>query len=236
MGITITATCGGKSVSIECKRPSFDSVKKAYEEINKYYVSGKAQAVFEKIGGEPYKEFLNNEAIIAQQKQQESQGIVISTANRRYTFNSCALRMSYSLNYSKILGKFYLIKEQQLPNDTGNFKFENKRWLGADKNLYYLNVYGIRNFLTLNWGNSDKPYNLRTFKNKSEVKDFYENSFSKFEKSGIVVMRIKGFDDAGGHTTLWNGKKKQFEDFEINKTNYLNGEYNVVDFQFWELK
>ncbi|WP_408941393.1 T6SS effector amidase Tae4 family protein, partial [Helicobacter sp. MIT 14-3879] len=45
---------------------------------------------------------------------------------------------------------------------------------------------------------------------------------------------IDSWGDAGGHTTLWNGDKKQFEDFEISK-NYLNGEYGVVDFQFWEL-
>nr|WP_297814411.1 T6SS effector amidase Tae4 family protein [uncultured Helicobacter sp.] len=93
----------------------------------------------------------------------------------------------------------------------------------------------MRNFLTLNWGNSDKPYCLRTFKNKDEVRNFYENKFSKFDKSGIAVMRIKGFDDAGGHTTLWNGENKKFEDSKISE-NYLIGNHNVVDFQFWELK
>ena len=39
----------------------------------------------------------------------------------------------------------------------------------------------------------------------------------------------------GGHTTLWNGKHKRFEDFKISE-NYLIGNHNVVDFQFWELK
>ncbi len=48
-------------------------------------------------------------------------------------------------------------------------------------------------------------------------------------------MRIKGFDDAGGHTTLWNGENKKFEDSKISE-NYLIGNHNVVDFQFWELK
>lgn len=32
-----------------------------------------------------------------------------------------------------------------------------------------------------------------------------------------------------GHTTLWNGKDKHFEDFEISE-NYLIGNHNVVDF------
>lgn len=231
MSIKITATCGDKSVSIECKRPSWKSVREAYEEINKYYIQGKAQAVFEKIGGEPYKEFLNNEQII---KKQNIDGIAIGDI-QRYTLNSYALRMSYALNYSYLLGIQYLIKNQKLPNNTGKLKFENKRWFGADKNLYYLSIYGIRNFLTLNWGNSDKPYYLQTFKNKDEVSDFYNNEFSKFDKSGIVVMRIKGFSDAGGHTTLWNGENKKFEDSKISE-NYLIGNHNVVDFQFWELK
>ncbi|WP_080663002.1 MULTISPECIES: T6SS effector amidase Tae4 family protein [Helicobacter] len=70
---------------------------------------------------------------------------------------------------------------------------------------------------------------------RDEVAKFYNNEFSKFDRSGIVVMRIKGFVDAGGHTTLWNGKDKHFEDFEISE-NYLIGNHNVVDFQFWELK
>lgn len=73
-------------------------------------------------------------------------------------------------------------------------------------------------------------------KTKRENRDFYDNEFSKFGKSGIVVMRIKGFIDATeGHTTLWNGEDKHFEDFKISE-NYLIGNHNVVDFQFWELK
>lgn len=153
----------------------------------------------------------------------------------RYSLNSCALRISYALNYSKLLGQYYLIKNKRLPNNTGALRYENKQWFGDDKNLYYMSVYGIRNFLTLNWGNSDKPYHLQTFKNKDEVRHFYKSKFSKFDKSGIIVMRIKGFADAGGHTTLWNGEYKQFEDFEISE-NYLIGNHSVVDFQFWELK
>ena len=46
-------------------------------------------------------------------------------------------------------------------------------------------------------------------------------------------MRIE-FRDAKGHTTLWNGANKMFEDSEISN-NYLSGKYEVKDFQFWEL-
>lgn len=235
MGITITAICGDKSVRIECKRPSWESVRNAYKYINDIYGNQKAEGVFKQIGGEPYKEFLNNEAII---KRQETQGLRQGEI-QRYTLNSCALRVSYALNHSYLLGQQYLIKNQKLPDKT---KPENKRWVGADNNVYYLSTYGVRNFLTSNWGNSDKPYNLRSFKDKNEVKSFYDNEFSKFNKSGIVVMKIEGWSDAVGHTTLWNGEKKEFEDFRILRTynngaaNYLSGEYHVKDFQFWELK
>ena len=68
---------------------------------------------------------------------------------------------------------------------------------------------------------------------KQENVDFYNNEFSRFGKSGIVVMRIKGFVDAtGGHTTLWNG-----ENF-ADGTNYLNDEEASIfvrELCFWEL-
>ena len=103
--------CGDKEATIKIQRPSCKSVEKAYEEINRYYIQGKAQAVFEKIGGEPHKEFLNNEQII---KKQNTDGIAMGDI-QRYTLNSCALRMSYALNYSYLLGIQYLIKNQKLP-------------------------------------------------------------------------------------------------------------------------
>lgn len=78
----ITATCGGKSVSIECRRPSWESVSKAYTEINNigkeeyYSIFGKAkiegvsddiayyraelaqaQKRYEKVGGQVLREF-----------------------------------------------------------------------------------------------------------------------------------------------------------------------------------
>ena len=235
MSEILKATCKGKSTNIECRRPSWESIKMSYATINNEYKKGAAEAVFKKIGGEPYKEFVNNERAITIQNEQIQQGIQIAPANRRYTLNSCALRISYALNYSKLLGESFLLKYKKLPSNTGELKYENKRWYGSDGNLYYLSIYGIRNFLTLNWGNSDKPYYLRTFRDRDEVAKFDNNEFSKFDRSGIVVMRIKGFVDAGGHTTLWNGEDKHFEDFEISE-NYLIGNHNVVDFQFWELK
>ena len=240
MSEMLTATCGNKTTSIECKRPSWVSVRKAYAEVNEIFKKLKergktnkecAEAIFKHIGGKPYTEFLENEKKI---KIQEMQGIKPNEKRRR-SFNSCALRMSYALNYSYLLDSKYLIKDKKLPIDTGNLKYENQRFYGADGNLYYLGIYGIRNFLTLNWGNSDKPYSLVTFSNTSQAKKFYDEKFSRFGKSGIVVVRINGFHNAVGPPTLWNGASKVFEDSGIS-SNYLNGKYEVKDFQFWELK
>ncbi len=48
-------------------------------------------------------------------------------------------------------------------------------------------------------------------------------------------MRIPEFTDAAGHTTLWNGKSKRFEDSSISE-NYLIGNHKVAELHFWELK
>ncbi|AQQ59239.1 hypothetical protein XJ32_03025 [Helicobacter bilis] len=60
----------------------------------------------------------------------------------------------------------------------------------------------------------------------------FRQELQNFKKNGIVVMRIKGFVDAGGHTTLWNGE--EFAD----GTNYLNDEEASIfvrELCFWEL-
>ena len=110
MSEILKATCKGKSTNIECRRPSWESIKMSYATINNEYKKGAAEAVFKKIGGEPYKEFVNNERAITIQNEQIQQGIQIAPANRRYTLNSCALRISYALNYSKLLGESFLLK------------------------------------------------------------------------------------------------------------------------------
>ena len=124
MSEILTATCGNKSTSIECKRPNWKSVIRAYAEINENFKKLKelgktdkecAEAIFKHIGGEPYKEFLSNEALI---KKQKTQGLM-SNEPQREPLNSCALRISYALNYSYLLDSQYLIKNKKLPIDTG---------------------------------------------------------------------------------------------------------------------
>ena len=54
-------------------------------------------------------------------------------------------------------------------------------------------------------------------------------------RAKFIIVEAQIAEYVGGHTTLWNGKHKRFEDFKISE-NYLIGNHNVVDFQFWELK
>ena len=53
MSETLKVTCDGKSKSIECRRPNWESVRLSYATINNEYKNGAVEAVFKKIGGDP---------------------------------------------------------------------------------------------------------------------------------------------------------------------------------------
>ena len=89
--------------------------------------------------------------------------------------NACALRMSYSLNYSGVLVTRGLWKTVS----------------GDDKNWYIYRVTDLLKFLTQNFGAPDK-----TVKNP-KPKDFQG-------EKGILVFRVN-WGDATGHATLWDG-------------------------------
>lgn len=139
--------------------------------------------------------------------------------------NTCALQVSYALNYGGI------------PLHTEIKAKEYHSIYGKDKEyLYITGVINTINFLLSKsvWGNADEPYSPKSMQIKQENIDFYNNEFSKFDKSGVVAMIINGWDNANGHITLWNGKKKQF----IDNTNYLLDKRDWVVIEklyFWEL-
>lgn len=90
--------------------------------------------------------------------------------------NACAIRMSYTLNYSGA-------KVQR-----GSWKTVS----GADKNWYIYRVRDLLIYLHKMYGQPDK-----TVKNP-KVSDF-DNM------KGILVFTVNGWSDASGHATLWNG-------------------------------
>ncbi len=101
-------------------------------------------------------------------------------ANKGGWSNTCAVRMSYILNYSGI----------HIP-----FEYD-KTVSGADGKWYFHYVRDVINFLKFHWGKPDivskyPPSNHRELSGKK----------------GIILFVISGWTDAGGHATLWNGSR-----------------------------
>lgn len=98
--------------------------------------------------------------------------------------NSCALKFSRSLNYSGItIGKsesgFYTVK-------------------GEDNLNYLLRVAEMIRFVEKQFGSPTQVYDASEF-TMSEV---HSNLMGK---TGIIIFDVKGWSDATGHVTLWNG-------------------------------
>lgn len=191
-------------VYVEVKLSRWDRIKIAYQRIDNLGKSEqdpvqKAKPKYELIGGEPYDKFKN--------------------APHTYE-NTCALRMSYALNYGGI-------PIQPTP--------DTKILIGGDKKLYVLGSQDIRNFLYVKW-KYQKPYNPKYMDSKQENQSFYQDELLQFKKNGIVVMRIDGWgESAYGHATLWDGKDKKF----VDDSNYLLDDRDKVivrQFYFWELE
>jgi hypothetical protein len=91
--------------------------------------------------------------------------------------NACAIRMSYSLNYSGI------------PINKGAWATVS----GADRKQYIYRVTDLLSYLQVNFGKADK-----TVKNPKPA-DFEG-------MTGILVFNVRGWDDASGHATLWDGR------------------------------
>ncbi|MCL2894490.1 type VI secretion system amidase effector protein Tae4 [Brenneria tiliae] len=90
--------------------------------------------------------------------------------------NACAIRMSYTLNYSGV-------------------KIERGTWKtvsGSDRNWYIFRVKDLIPYLRYKFGAPDK-----TVKNPA-IGDFVN-------MKGILVFTVDSWSDASGHATLWNG-------------------------------
>ena len=231
--------------TLNLKRPKWEDVSKAYKEINEI---GKAEYynTLEKAKQEGLSDNMARhraELAQAQKRYEKVGGQALREFNRdsESYINTCAFKLSYALNYGGMpLNKY--ISRQQITSRP--IAFQNALILG-DKanNNYFMRVKEIRQFLQLKsvWGNADEPYNPKIMKTKQENIDFYNNEFSKFDKSGVVAMIISGWSDAGGHITLWDGANelnKVFLDYDENLYNnyLLYGNSIVTDLYFWELK
>ena len=218
MGVIITATCGDKSIDIECRRPNWQSMSEAYEKINTLSISKR----YELVGGTP---------------------LTLYRANPRGYGNTCAMQISYIFNQNGIFLERYIsndkAKQPMGIKDDSILK-------GADGHNYVVRVKTMVKVLMLKdfFGNADKPYSPKQMNSKQENIKFYKNEFSKFGKKGIVAMQVEGWGDAWGHITLWNGEKF-LDDNESGDKNYLikvDGLDRwgrqvpiIVNLYFWEL-
>lgn len=100
--------------------------------------------------------------------------------------NACALRMSRSFNY----GKFPVKRGTLIPNPN-----DIKRLKGSDGLAYIFRVKDIMRYIELSFGKPE--YSIKT--NGNNIK----NQF--LGKQGIIIFKVKGWGDATGHVTLWDG-------------------------------
>ncbi|AUX92260.1 type VI secretion system amidase effector protein Tae4 [Mixta gaviniae] len=93
--------------------------------------------------------------------------------------NSCAVRMSYVLNYTG----------HPLPRD------KTKTVSGDDKKWYFYRVKDLIEYLKKEWGPPDL------------IISYPQIPVDKLKnKNGLILFEISGWDDAGGHATLWDGR------------------------------
>jgi hypothetical protein len=91
--------------------------------------------------------------------------------------NTCAVRMSYILNYSGMA-------LPRIPEQTVS---------GADKRQYFFRVKDLIAFLERHWG---KP---------QIVKYPPSGGGALAGRKGLILFEVSGWLDAQGHATLWNG-------------------------------
>jgi hypothetical protein len=96
--------------------------------------------------------------------------------NQRWS-NTCAVRMSYILNYSGL-------SIPRMPGQTVS---------GADKRQYFFRVVNLIRFLEQRWG-------------KAEIVKYPPSGGGTLAgKKGIILFEVSGWSDAQGHATLFNG-------------------------------
>ena len=136
-------------------RPSFSTMRQQFSVI---YRDGNIDWVGEKIGG----------------KVGENIALGKTDPNAGFT-NACAIRMSYSLNYSGA------------PVARGSWSTVS----GADRKWYIFRIRDLLPYLHQTFGKADKT-----------VKSPKEADYAGVK--GIIVFSVN-FRDASGHATLWDG-------------------------------
>jgi hypothetical protein len=105
--------------------------------------------------------------------------INIPDKNQRWS-NTCAVRMSYILNYSGLL--IPRIKEQTVS--------------GADRRQYFFRVNDLISFLEWQWGAADEAVSYPPSGGGGVLAG----------RKGIILFEVSGWLNAQGHATLFDGR------------------------------
>lgn len=148
--------------------------------------------------------------------------------------NTCATRVSKSLN--------------DLSDESKNNKIRIDNLIGMDKNVYLANADGkskiiirVGDMIEFLIANDSFGESIEFEPNNQTDKEFAECMATKFDRNGIVAMKIEGWGDANGHITLLD-KQKWEKNINITQreflddTNYLNGNYKVKKVYYWRFE
>ena len=224
----------------EYTREILAKIEVRIDELNQYGVYPR----YVKVGGkalEEYTRFIIDDAL-------NELGYKLNAQKYQNFANSCALQVSYAFNN----GKMPIKSLCTLPTNALR---------GDDGHLYYTGVPKIKELLIKNW-KQVKPFsktNTKDFykvfyankeqhqsiasnpisrqKVRDENKKFFE-TLKALKQNGIVTMDIDTWDDAGGHTTFFDGENGKFLDDYDGEHNYLNhkNEYIFVrELCFWKI-
>jgi len=179
-------------------------------------------------------------------------GAFTEKQNAKWLENTCATRMSYAL-----LRSGFQLAQTKDPKGS---------MLGGDKKWYWIRVGDLRKELHLRFKGFDAELRFTELdeklladktarakiilERKVKAQKFLDTELSK--KNGIIVFKVKGWGDASGHFTLWNGSTKKLAyapDHDDPSTDayypwltLVEDLFNfmlvvqVTEIQFWELK
>jgi hypothetical protein len=181
-------------------------------------------------------------------------GTFTNMQNAKWLVNTCAVRMSYAL----LRSGFHLAQTSE----------EKAGMLGGDKKWYWLRVANLRAELFSRFKGFDAELKLKLinpsliddaevvrplfYARKAMAQEFLKNKLGG--KNGIIVFGVKGWPNATGHFTLWDGTAMNIaygtghDDPESNRyypwlTNVevdvdtkVRTLVQVEQIQFWELK
>lgn len=161
--------------------------------------------------------------------------------------NTCAARMSYALNRSGV----------RLPKAPADGSL-----VGDDKFNYWVRVKDLKAFMIKRFKSPDISYSpkqvsdTRSTEAKQRIKEVETQLLPKIKgKKGIIVFDVKGWSNASGHFTLWDGKNLayvgpgdhnnpasiEYYFWFMREDIYFKGGFKTrvtqtTDITFWELK